>query len=60
MLVQVPRSPSRQHQRSYIARTAKLWNSLTAATSDTQTMSTRQMKVAAHRWRKTQTPTLVL
>ncbi|MPC60865.1 hypothetical protein E2C01_054924 [Portunus trituberculatus] len=48
MLVQVPRSHSRQHQRSYTTGTARLWNSFTAATSDTQTMSTQQVKVAAH------------
>ncbi|MPC62563.1 hypothetical protein E2C01_056648 [Portunus trituberculatus] len=60
MLVQVPRSHYRQHQRSYLARTARLWNLFTAATSDTQTLSIKQVKVAAHRWRKTQTPTLVL
>ncbi|XP_063840392.1 uncharacterized protein LOC135089096 [Scylla paramamosain] len=36
MLVQVPRSHSRQYQRFYTARTSRLWNLFTAATSDTQ------------------------
>ncbi|MPC91667.1 RNA-directed DNA polymerase from mobile element jockey [Portunus trituberculatus] len=60
MLVHVPRSHSRQHQRSYTTRTARLWNAFTAATSDTQTMMLQQMKVCPHRWQKTQTPTLEL
>ncbi|MPC71582.1 hypothetical protein E2C01_065862 [Portunus trituberculatus] len=60
MLVHVHRSHSRQHQRSYTARIARLWNAFTAATSDTRTMTLQQVKVAAHRWRKTQTPTLAL
>ncbi|MPC71315.1 hypothetical protein E2C01_065589 [Portunus trituberculatus] len=60
MLVHVPQSHSQQHQRSYTTRTARLWNVFTAATSDTQTMTLQQVKVAAHRWRKTQTPTLAL
>ncbi|XP_045111706.1 uncharacterized protein LOC123504866 [Portunus trituberculatus] len=60
MLVYVPQSHSRQHQQSYTATTARLWNAFTAATSDTQTMTLHQVKVAAHRCRKTQTPTLVL
>ncbi|MPD05272.1 hypothetical protein E2C01_101005 [Portunus trituberculatus] len=59
-LVHVPRSHSRQHQRSYTARIARLWNAFMTATSDTQTMTLQQVKVAAHRWRKTQSPTLAL
>ena len=60
MLVDMPRSHSRQHQRSYKARTARLWNSFTAATSDTQTLTLQQVKVEAYWWRKTQTPTILL
>ena len=56
MLVTVSRSHSRQHQPSYKARTARLWNSFTAAISNTQTMTLQQVKVVAHRWRKTQNP----
>ena len=50
-LVQVPRSRSSQHQRTYTARTSRLWNLFTAATPGVRDMSTHQVKVAAHRWR---------
>ncbi|XP_063857237.1 uncharacterized protein LOC135098775 [Scylla paramamosain] len=41
-----------------VATTFTCWSVI--ATSDTQTMTLQQVKVAAHRWRKTQPPTLVL
>ncbi|KAG0730334.1 hypothetical protein GWK47_028452 [Chionoecetes opilio] len=60
VLVKVPLSHSRQHQRTYTARTSRLWNMFAAATPDVQNMSTHQVKLAAHRWRETQTSPLVM
>jgi len=59
-LVQVPRSRSSQHQRTYTARTSRLWNMFTVATPHVKDMSTHQVKLAAHRWRSTLPSTLVL
>ena len=59
-LVEVPRSNSRQHQRTYTARTSRLWNTFTAATPDVSLMTTHQVKLAANRWRGTQPPLLAL
>ena len=58
-LVEVPRSKSRQHQRTYTARTSRLWNDFTPATPEVSQMSTHQVKLAANRWRGSQPPTLV-
>ena len=59
-LVVVPASKSRQHQRTYAARTSRLWNMFTAATPQVENMSTQQVKVAAHRWRGVQDTPLIL
>ncbi|MES1923247.1 hypothetical protein MHBO_004792 [Bonamia ostreae] len=58
--VEVPRSHSSQHQRTYTARTSRVWNMFTAATPHVQDMSTHQVKLAAHKWRSTQPSPLVL
>ena len=58
--VEVPRSHSSQHQRTYTARTSRLWNMFVMATPHVQDMSTHQVKLAAHRWRSTQPSPLVL
>jgi len=50
LLVEVPRSRSSQHQRTFSARTARLWNAFTS-TIDVAEMTTQQVKTAAHRWR---------
>ncbi|MPC93761.1 hypothetical protein E2C01_088902 [Portunus trituberculatus] len=50
-LVWMARSRSSQHQRTFTARTARLWNLFTVATPDVRQMSTTQVKLAAHRWR---------
>ena len=60
LLVEVPRSHSRQHQRTYTARSSRLWNMFTAATPQVLNMSTDQVKLAAHRWRETLPSPLVL
>ena len=44
-LVKLPRSHSRQHQRTYSVRTAKLRNMSVAATPEVQNMSTNTTKV---------------
>ena len=59
-LVEVPRSRSNQHQRTYTARTARLWNLFTAATPHVRDLSTHQVKLAAHRWRSKLPSQLVL
>ncbi|XP_063854385.1 uncharacterized protein LOC135096635 [Scylla paramamosain] len=59
-LVKVPRSRSSQHQRTYTARTSRLWNMFTAAKPQVQDMSTHQVKLAAHSWRSTHLSSLVL
>ena len=58
--LEVPRSRSSQHQRTYTARTARLWNMFTVDTPQVHDMSTHQVKLAAHRWRSTHPSTLVL
>ncbi|KAG0723849.1 hypothetical protein GWK47_041839 [Chionoecetes opilio] len=60
VLVKVPLSHSSQHQRTYTARTSRLWNMFASATPDVQNMSTHQVKMAARRWRETQTSPLVM
>ncbi|KAG0723830.1 hypothetical protein GWK47_005372 [Chionoecetes opilio] len=60
VLVKVPRSHSKQHQRTYTARTSRLWNMFAAATPDVQNMTTHQVKLAAHRWCETQTSPLAM
>ena len=52
-LVEVPRSHSRQHQRTFTARTARLSNRFTAATSDVPNISTPRVNLSAYRWRGT-------
>ena len=59
-LVQVPRSRSSQHQRTYTARTSRLWNLFMVAMPHVQEMSTHQVKLAAHRWRGMQPSPLVI
>ena len=49
----VPLSHSSQHQRTYKARVARLWNGFTRATPDVSRMSTHQAKRAANTWRGT-------
>ena len=49
----VPLSHSSQHQRTYKARVARLWNGFTEATPDVSRMSTHQAKRAANTWRGT-------
>ncbi|KAG0714918.1 hypothetical protein GWK47_013184 [Chionoecetes opilio] len=60
VLVKVPRSHSRQHQRTYTSRTLRLWNMFTATTPDIQNMSTLQVKLAALMGRETQTFPLMM
>ncbi|XP_042870705.1 uncharacterized protein LOC122252338 [Penaeus japonicus] len=48
LLVDVPRSRSSQHQRTFSARAARLWNLFTS-TLDVAEMNTQQAKRAAHR-----------
>ncbi|XP_042856530.1 uncharacterized protein LOC122243115 [Penaeus japonicus] len=52
LLVDVPRSRSSQHQRTFSARAARLWNLFTS-TLDVAEMNTQQAKRAAHHWRST-------
>ncbi|XP_045118199.1 uncharacterized protein LOC123508528 [Portunus trituberculatus] len=59
-LVQVPRSRSSQHQRTYTARTSRLWNIFVAGTPQVRSMTTQQVKVAAHKWRGRHPSRLVL
>ena len=59
VLVEVPRSRSSQHLRTFSARTARLWNQFTAML-DVSQMSTQQVKTAAHQWRSTQPTPLPL
>ena len=59
-LVQVPRSRTSQHQRTYTARTSRMWNLFTVAVPHVQDMSTHQVKLAAHRWRSMHPSPLVL
>ncbi|XP_063609421.1 uncharacterized protein LOC134783471 [Penaeus indicus] len=42
-----------QHQRTFSARVARLWNAFTS-TIDVAEMTTQQVKAAAHRWRSSQ------
>ncbi|KAG0720802.1 hypothetical protein GWK47_000698 [Chionoecetes opilio] len=56
----MPRSHSRQHQRTYTTRTSRLWSMFAATTPDVQNTSTHQVKLAAHMWRETQTSPLVI
>ncbi|XP_050691049.1 uncharacterized protein LOC126982766 [Eriocheir sinensis] len=51
--VTVPHSHTSQHQRTYKARAARLWNGFTEATPDLERVSTHQAKVAANIWRGT-------
>ncbi|XP_069979402.1 uncharacterized protein [Penaeus vannamei] len=46
LLVEVPRSRSSQHQRTFSARAARLWNEFTS-TTDVAEMTTQQVKTAA-------------
>ncbi|XP_063876074.1 uncharacterized protein LOC135109024 isoform X3 [Scylla paramamosain] len=49
--VLVTLSRSSQHQRTFNARAARLWNHFTQATPDVTRLSTHQAKVAANVWR---------
>ena len=49
----VPRSNTSQHQRTYKARAARLWNGFTEAVPGVAGMSPQQAKVAANTWRGT-------
>ena len=51
--VVVPLSHTSQHQRTYMARAARLWNGFTEATPDVPHMSNQQAKMAANTWRGT-------
>ena len=51
LLVEVPRSRASQHLRTFSARTARLWN-MFVPTTDVSMMTTQQVKVAVHRWRR--------
>ena len=59
-LVEVLRSHSSQHLRTFTSRVSRLWNKFTAATPEVTTLSTQEVKVAAHRWRATLPTPLVL
>ncbi|XP_045131414.1 uncharacterized protein LOC123516248 [Portunus trituberculatus] len=59
-VVQVPRSRSSQHQRTYTARTSRLWNIFVAATPQVRSITTQQVKVAVHKWRGRHPSRLVL
>nr|XP_027238532.1 uncharacterized protein LOC113829539 [Penaeus vannamei] len=50
LLVEVPRSRSSQHQRTFSVRAARLWNEVTS-TTDVAEMTTQQVKTTEHRWR---------
>ena len=51
--VAMPVSHTSQHQRTYKARAARLWNGFTEATPDVTHMSIHQAKLAANTWRGT-------
>ena len=51
--VVVPQSHTLQHQRTYKARVARLWNSFTEATPSVTQLSTHRVKLAANTWRAT-------
>ena len=49
LLLEVPRSRSSTHQRTFSSATVVWWNNLTAVV-DVRPMTTQQMKVTTHRW----------
>ena len=51
--VALPLSYTSQHQRTYKARTAQLWNGFTEATPDVTHMSIHQIMLALNIWRNT-------
>ena len=51
--VVVPQSHTSQHQRTYKARVARLWNSFTEATPSVAQLATHGAKLAANTWRAT-------
>lgn len=51
LLVEVPRSRASQHLRTFAARVARLWNRFVSSI-DVSQMTTQEVKVAAHRWRR--------
>nr|XP_027238108.1 uncharacterized protein LOC113829201 [Penaeus vannamei] len=48
--VDVPWSNTSQHQRTFLSRAARLWNSF-VADARVQTLDTQQAKLMGHRWR---------
>ena len=59
-LVEVPRSHTSQHQRTFASRVSRLWNTFVAATPDVPALDTQGVKLEAHRWRGTLPTPLVL
>ena len=49
LLLEVPRSHSSTHQRTFSSAAAVWWNNLTAVV-DVRPLSTQQMKVTTHKW----------
>ncbi|KAG0724119.1 hypothetical protein GWK47_041300 [Chionoecetes opilio] len=50
--VEVPRSRTSQHQRTFMGRVSRMWNIFTAAVPHIQEMNTQSVKLAANRWRQ--------
>lgn len=55
LLLEVPRSHSSSHQRTFSSAAAVWWNDLTAVV-DIRPLSTQQMKVATHKWLRLHPP----
>ena len=58
--VEVPRSNSSQHQRTFGGRVSRLWNAFASSVPHVRGMDTQDAKVAAHRWRSSFPTPLVL
>ena len=58
--VEVPRSRASQHQRTFMGRVSRMWNIFTAAAPHIREMNTQGVKLAAHKWRGTQSTPLTL
>ncbi len=49
--VEVPRSRSSQHQRTFWGRVSRLWNVFASSVPHIRGMDTQDVKLAAHHWR---------
>ena len=55
LLLEIPRSNTSRHQRTFTSKTAAEWNLFTADV-DVQQLTTHQAKLAAHAWCRTHPP----